>query len=83
MKCHQASLDFDMQLRPLEIQKYIYTVFLNTSTKHQSCLHSALGTSPDRLPPAGIRRATSIGDTRLLKPSDDSQYMRSPEREQK
>ncbi|KAL9972109.1 hypothetical protein ACROYT_G018357 [Oculina patagonica] len=41
------------------------------------------GTSPDRLPPAGIRRATSIGDTRLLKPSDDSQYLRSPEREQK
>ena len=39
--------------------------------------------SPDRLPPAGIRRATSIGDTRLLKPSDDSQYLRSPEKEQK
>lgn len=41
------------------------------------------GVSPDRLPPAGIRRATSIGDTRLLKPSDDSQYLRSPEHEQK
>lgn len=39
--------------------------------------------SPDRLPPAGIRRATSIGDTRLLRPSEDSQYLRSPERQQK
>ena len=39
--------------------------------------------SPDRLPPAGIRTATSIGDVRLLKPSDNSHYMRSPEPEQK
>lgn len=39
--------------------------------------------SPDRLPPAGIRRATSIGDTRLLRPSEDCQYLRSPERQQK
>ncbi|XP_015751069.1 PREDICTED: uncharacterized protein LOC107331054 [Acropora digitifera] len=41
------------------------------------------GVSPDRLPPAGIRTATSFGDVRLLKPSDDSQYMRLPEPEQK
>lgn len=39
--------------------------------------------SPDRLPPAGIRTATSLGDVRLLKPSDDSQYMRLSEPEQK
>lgn len=56
--------------------------------KQQQSPHKVVGgnkgeVSPDRLPPAGIRRATSIGDVRLLKPSDESQYLRSPEPEQK
>lgn len=37
-----------------------------------------LGVSPDRLPAAGIRTMRSIGDKRLTQPSDNSDYLRPP-----
>ncbi|EDO41705.1 predicted protein [Nematostella vectensis] len=40
------------------------------------------GITPDRMPAAGIRTVTSMGDARLIKPSDNSDYMRSPEMKQ-
>lgn len=38
------------------------------------------GVSPDRLPAAGVRTMTSIGDKRLIQPSDNSDYLKSPEK---
>lgn len=76
-RCDQFSLQYS-----LHFQQFIHTV-QDPLYSHLIFLNILTGLSPDRLPPAGIRRATSIGDTRLLKPSDDSQYLRSPEREQK
>ncbi|KAK3696492.1 hypothetical protein QZH41_011808, partial [Actinostola sp. cb2023] len=38
------------------------------------------GISPDRLPAAGVRTMTSMGDKRLIQTSDNSQYMKSPDR---